>query len=160
MKKIIILLSVAIAALAVSCNKVTPQDSTPDAPKGEKITITVSLSDALSKVSLTQDPEDPDGAIKVAWEATDKIFVIDASNPNNFEAFSIVAGSIDTEKPYTATFEGTAPDASSFNILYGATSVSAANSFNSEQTQTGNASTDHLQYKALISGVSSIENID
>lgn len=160
MKKIIILLSVAIAALAVSCNKVTPQDSTPDAPKGEKITITVSLSDALSKVSLTQDPEDPDGAIKVAWEATDKIFVIDANNPNNFEAFSIVAGSIDTEKPYTATFEGTAPDASSFNILYGATSVSAANSFNSEQTQTGNASTDHLQYKALISGVSSIENIE
>ena len=160
MKKIIILLSVAIAALAVSCNKVTPQDSTPDAPKGEKITITVSLSDALSKVSLTQDPEDPDGAIKVAWQATDKIFVIDASNPNNFEAFSIVAGSIDTEKPYTATFEGTAPDASSFNILYGATSVSAANSFNSEQTQTGNASTDHLQYKALISGVSSIENIE
>ena len=60
MKKIIILLSVAIAALAVSCNKVTPQDSTPDAPKGEKITITVSLSDALSKVSLTQDPADPD----------------------------------------------------------------------------------------------------
>lgn len=160
MKKIIILLSVALAALAVSCNKVTPQDSTPDAPKGEKITITVSLSDALSKVSLTQDSEDPDGAIKVAWEATDKIFVIDASNPNNFEAFSIVAGSIDTEKPYTATFEGTAPDASSFNILYGATSVSAANSFNSEQSQTGNASTDHLQYKALISGVSSIENIE
>ncbi len=160
MKKIIILLSVAIAALAVSCNKVTPQDSTPDAPKGEKITISVSLSDALSKVSLTQDPADPDGAIKVAWEATDKIFVIDASNPNNFEAFSIVAGSIDTEKPYTATFEGTAPDASSFNILYGATSVSAANSFNSEQTQTGNASTDHLQYKALVSGVSSIENIE
>lgn len=158
MKKIIILLSVAIAALAVSCNKVTPQDSTPDAPKGEKITITVSLSDALSKVSLTQDPEDPDGAIKVAWEEDDVITVIDAEDDTNSEVFEVDQI---LDDPCTATFTGTAPQgATSFNILYGATSVSAANNFNSEQAQTGNASTDHLQYKALVSGVSSIENIE
>lgn len=158
MKKIIILLSVAIAALAVSCNKVTPQDSTPDAPKGEKITITVSLSDALSKVSLTQDPADPDGAIKVAWEEDDVITVIDAEDDTNSEVFEVDQI---LEDPCTATFTGTAPEgATSFNILYGAPNVTAANNFNSEQSQTGNASTDHLQYKALVSGVSSIENIE
>ncbi len=158
MKKIIILLSVAIAALAVSCNKVTPQDSTPDAPKGEKITISVSLSDALSKVSLTQDPADPDGAIKVAWEEDDVITVIDAEDDTNSEVFEVDQI---LEDPCTATFTGTAPQgATSFNILYGAPNVTAANNFNSEQSQTGNASTDHLQYKALVSGVSSIENIE
>ena len=157
MKKIIILLSVAIAALAVSCNKVTPQDSTPDAPKGEKITITVSLSDALSKVSLTQDPEDPDGAIKVAWESTDKVYVIDANN--NSSEFTVA--SIDTEKPYIATFTGPAVTASPFNIIYGAESVEAAEAIDfSKQTQSGNASLSNLQYLALMEGVTSCQDIE
>ncbi|MBP5381725.1 MAG: hypothetical protein J6Y45_00055 [Bacteroidales bacterium] len=158
MKKIIILLSVALAALAVSCNKVTPQDSTPDAPKGETITITVSLSDALTKVSLTQDSEDADGSIKLAWEEDDVITVIDAEDDTNSAVFEVDQI---LEDPCTATFTGTAPSgATSFNILYGAPNVTAANNYNSEQSQTGNASTAHLQYMALISGVTSIENIE
>ncbi len=157
MKKIIILLSVALAALAVSCNKVTPQDSTPDAPKGEKITITVSLSDALSKVSLTQDPADPDGAIKVAWESTDKVYVIDANN--NSSEFTVA--SIDTEKPYIATFTGPAVTASPFNIIYGAESVEAAEAIDfSKQTQSGNASLSNLQYLALMEGVTNCQDIE
>ncbi|MBP5522116.1 MAG: hypothetical protein J6X82_06825 [Bacteroidales bacterium] len=152
MKKIIILLSVAVAALAVSCNKVTPQDSTPDAPKGETITITVSLSDALTKVSLTQD-SDPDGAIKVAWENTDKICVIDADNPASSSEFSIA--SIDSDKPYIATFTGTAVPASKYDILYGAESVAAAEAIDlSEQYQSGgNASLGHLKYMAILENV-------
>ena len=146
MKKIFTYFIIALAALAlaVSCDKqIAPQDDTPAIPEGEQITITVAIPNGLTKVSLTQDPDNADGDIKLAWQETDKIVVIDASNPSNYSEFTI--NSIDSEKPYIATFTGTAVTASSYNILYGASSVAAANSENyEEQHQNGDASTAGL----------------
>ena len=162
MKKIFTYFIIALAALAlaVSCDKqIAPQDDTPAIPEGEQITITVAIPNGLTKVSLTQDPDNADGDIKLAWQETDKIVVIDASNPSNYSEFTI--NSIDSEKPYIATFTGTAVTASSYNILYGASSVAAANSENyEEQHQNGDASTAGLKFMALLSGVDSSENIE
>ena len=122
----------------------------PEAPAGD-MTITVSMPDVLTRVSLTQDSEDPDGAVKMAWEATDKIYV-------NGEEFTIVTPL--GEDPHKASFTGpsvTAP----YNIIYGAASLEAANALvGPEQTQSGNASTAHLPYIAMLSGVDSVEDIE
>ena len=159
MKKILNYTLVLCAGLALmtACSKETDiasdespagqgegQESTspttdPEAPAGE-MTIMVSLPDDLTKVSLTQDSEDPDGAVKMAWEATDKIYV-------NGEEFTIVTPLGDD--PHKASFTGptvTAP----YNIIYGAESLEAANALvGPEQTQIGNASTTHLPYIAM-----------
>ena len=163
MKKFLTLFTVAFAAiaLAISCEKIVeePQNLTPDTPvQGEKVTITVAIPNGLTKVSLTQDSNDADGAIKLAWQDTDKILVINAADASKSEEFSIA--SIDSEKPYLATFTGNPVEGSTFNILYGAESVSAAKTYNPVFTQSGNASTAHLQFLALLEGVSSYESIE
>ena len=159
MKKFFCILTVAFAALAVSCNKLEPKEEIPVDPSGEQITITVSLAEALTKISLTQDPDDADGAIKVSWVEGDKIYVIDASNANNSQEFTVAT--IDRDQPWIATFTGQAVSADSFNILYGAESVSAAEAIDfSFQTQSGNAPTAGLQYLALMEGVNSCDNIE
>ncbi|MBR5041733.1 MAG: hypothetical protein IKX67_00695 [Bacteroidales bacterium] len=164
MKKIFTLLTFALAALAlvVSCDKkLDPQvvdPDTPEAPASEQITITVTIPSGLTKVTLTPD-DDPDGDIKLAWAETDKIWVIDAADATNKAEFGI--DQIDPDKPYIATFTGTAVSASSFNIVYGAESVAAVEVFDcSSQTQNGDASTSHLQFMALLSGVDSCQDIE
>ena len=164
MKKIITFLTFALAAFAlvVSCDKkLDPQvvdPDTPEAPASEQITITVTIPSGLTKVTLTPD-DDPDGDIKLAWAETDKIWVIDAADATNKAEFGI--DQIDPDKPYIATFTGTAVSASSFNIVYGAESVAAVEAFDcSSQTQNGDASTSHLQFMALLSGVDSCQDIE
>ena len=84
MKKLFAYFIIALA-LAVSCDKqIEHQDGTPAAPEGEQITITVAIPNGLTKVSLTQDPDNADGDIKLAWQESDKIVVIDASDPTKY----------------------------------------------------------------------------
>ena len=122
-------------------------------------TISVAIPDNLTRVSLTQD-EDADGAVKLAWEATDKIYVADHDQPNTWITYEIVTPL--GENPHVATFHlaDNAITAESFDILYGAPTLAMAQAVDfSEQTQEGNANTDHLQYMALISGVTTVENV-
>lgn len=165
MKKFITVFTVALAAfaLAVSCQKIVeePQGVTPISHEGEQITITVAIPNGLTRMSLTQDAEDPDGDIKLAWENSDVIYVIDAADPDNKQAFQIA--SIDTGKPYIATFTGTAVTADSFNILYGAESISAAEAVDySVQSQSADASTAGIKnkYMAVLEGVDSCQDIE
>ena len=124
-------------------------------------TISVAIPDNLTRVSLTQDEEDADGAVKLAWDEDDKIYVADHAANNK----TWITYEIDTplgENPHVATFHRVDDEitASSFDILYGAPTLAMAESIDySVQTQEGNANTDHLQYMALISGVNTVENV-
>ena len=114
------------------------------------ITITVSLPEDLTRISLTQDEESADGVVKVAWEATDKLYI-------NGEEFSIVTPL--NENRRIATFTGPSVEAP-YTILYGAATEEAANALIlSEQTQNGNSSTAHLPYVAMLSGVNTLEDV-
>lgn len=114
------------------------------------ITITVSLPEDLTRISLTQDEESADGVVKVAWEATDKLYI-------NGEEFSIVTPL--NENRRIATFTGPSVEAP-YTILYGAATEEAANALIlSEQTQNGNSSTAHLPYVAMLSDVNTLEDV-
>ncbi|MBQ9597834.1 MAG: hypothetical protein IJR34_06250 [Bacteroidales bacterium] len=124
---------------------------------GDKILIQAGIADELAKVSLTQDPENVEGGVKLAWENGDAIRVIDAEDDTNNEVFDLVSFS-----GKTGTFSGSPVTANSYNILYPGTyetidDAMDANVFS--QTQNGNGSTAHLQYIAVLRGVDSYENI-
>lgn len=118
--------------------------------------IKVILPDAFAKVSLTQDTGNANGHVRLAWESTDQIQVIDAANASNCATFTIQEG----YTAHEATFSGDAVSAGSYNILYGANNVAAADAMEyAFQTQSGNASTAHLHYVALLEGVDSYEEV-
>lgn len=149
-------LLVAAAALTLSCSKdmgsPVPQD------QENQVIMTVTIPNDLTKVSFTKD-SDVDGAVKVAWEGTDKIRVIDHNDANNHQQFSIQAGYTD----HSASFAGTEVTAASYDILYPGTMESVAEAEAVQygvQTQTGDASTAHLAYMALLSGVDTYEDVD
>lgn len=139
MKKTIYML--ALAALALSCAKEIDQNS---AVGGKKVTISVGLSDAEgTKVSLTEASDKK--SMSLAWEASDAISI-------NGETFTIKEGF----STHEAEFEGNAPSGDSYTIIYPG-KYSSAEAFNARsyvsQTQTGNSSTAHLEYNAMLSGV-------
>ena len=124
---------------------------------GDKILIQAGIADELAKVSLTQDPENVEGGVKLAWENGDAIRVIDAENAGNNEVFDLVSFS-----GKTGTFSGSPVTANSYNILYPGTYETVDDAMNANvfsQTQNGNGSTAHLQYIAVLRGVDSYENI-
>ena len=163
---------VLLAGFAIaSCAKDDRPSNTID--KGEEAaagvpaptTITATIPNDLTKVALTQDPDDADGAVKLSWTPSDKIYVASHGGTTWVE---YVVGDLDTNQPHTATFTingdpSNAPtdEGEGFDILYGAASLTAAETIDlSAQEQTGDAHTGHLKYFALLSGVSSIENIE
>ena len=133
----------AAAALAFSCtNAIELQDS--ESQTGERVTIRVFTPETIdTKVSLTEAGDKK--AMNLAWEALDKLSV----NGNEFSVSNIVSD-------HEAEFEGTAPSGSPFTIIYPGTYTSSE-AFNARsyaaQTQTGNSSTAHLEYNAMLDGV-------
>lgn len=147
----------AIAAVA-ACSK-DDQSGTVSDPEnlvpGERVTIRAGIPDALTKVSMNPE-SDPDGGLLLAWEADDKIRVISSSGNEVFDISSF--------EGHEATFSGKAVGGSSFDVLYPGTyaDVAAAEAgvgSYQEQTQAGNASSAHLQYTALLSGVDSYNDV-
>lgn len=149
MKKTTIILATVLATTTLSCIKESPRENEPAA--GKKVTIRVSSSESIqdetSKVTLTEAADRQ--SIHLAWESTDKLSI----NGNEFSVKSIVSD-------HEAEFEGTEPEGSSFTIIYPG-AYASAEAFNARsyasQAQTGNASTAHLEYNAMLSGVSEWE---
>lgn len=144
MKTRITLITLAIAALAVSCMKESNPEVTPAA---NKITVRVTIPED-TKVSMTEASDHK--SMGLAWESTDKISI-------NGEEFTIDSGFTAHE----AEFTGTAPSSSSpYTIIYPGKYTDAA-AFNARsyagQEQTENKSTAHLEYNAMLSGVSEYE---
>jgi hypothetical protein len=136
----------ALAAIALSCTK--EMETSNPAVSGEKVTIKVALAeDDATKVAFTEAADKK--SMSLAWESTDKISI-------NGSEFTIKSGFTAHE----AEFEGTAPSSSPYTIIYPGKYADAA-AFNARsyagQEQTGNSSTAHLEYNAMLSGVSEYE---
>lgn len=112
-----------------------------EAPALVQIRVTIP---AESKVALTESADRQ--SMHMAWEATDAISV-------NGETFNVTSVLSDHE----AVFEGPAPSGSSYTLIYPGKYASAqayADRSYTVQTQNGNSSAAHLEYNAMLSGVS------
>lgn len=155
MKKIIIssLIVMAAAALFVACSKEVSTVSPVD-----KVTMTAYIPNDFTKVSFTPDAN-LDGPVKLAWEGTDKIRVIDHNDASNNSQFEIQAGYTDHE----ASFSGDPVSATSYDILYPGTMESIAEAEDVQfgiQTQTNNAATSQLAYMALLTDVDTYDDVE
>lgn len=135
--------------LAVSCvREEFPQDSPADPGQ---VTIRVSVpADPFSKVSFTEDGN----KLKIAWEEGDCIRVISGEESQVFTISNIISD-------HEAEFTGTAVSGTSFDILFPGTysSVEDAEADRTSPVQTGNGSTAHLGYRALLGGVDNYTDI-
>lgn len=142
--KYIILAAAAITAL--SCVKEKTDNTNPQA--GERVTIKVSTSEEMAgKVSLTEASDKK--AMNLAWENTDKLSI----NGEEFSVTNIISA-------HEAEFEGGDPGNGPYTIIYPGEYANAA-AFNARsyasQAQSGNSSTDHLEYNAMLSGVTAYQ---
>ena len=154
MKTILMLAGVSLAGLFAACNGVEPIVDDVTVP-GEPVTITVSIPEGgLTKVSLTQDPDDPDGAIKTAWESTDIITVKNASVESKSVDFTLKSGEGTKTAVFTAADASALNGASRYNIYL--RSNAPADYYN--QTQDSDCSTAHLGYVATLLGVKKYGN--
>lgn len=146
----------AVLAISVSCNKVstdTPSGSNaPDTPSSEKITITATLSDALTKVSF--DPvfsgTNPT-SMAHKWQTGDKLRITNESSVSVL--FDLVSG----ENTDTGTFQGPVIDGTTFSVE--AVPVNSG-STGANQTQDSDGATDHLLFVASATGVTDLSNIE
>lgn len=136
------ILLAATALIAFSCTQELKEEVQPQSK--ERVTIRVSTSESMgTKVTMTEASDKK--AMNLAWESTDKISV----NGNVFEVTDITSD-------HEAEFEGDAPGAAPYTIIYPG-EYADAEAFNARsytvQAQSGNSSTAHLEYNAMLSGV-------
>jgi hypothetical protein len=88
--------------------------------------------------------------LHLAWQANDNIRVINADNPAASEVYDIQDGFTD----HVATFSGKAVAGDQFNIICPGSYASVAEAgIGKTLSQTGNGSTDHLFFTALLANV-------
>ncbi|MBP5483985.1 MAG: hypothetical protein J6X99_07000 [Bacteroidales bacterium] len=149
MKKYFIVALASVAALALaSCVKESSsnmnEEKTP-IDSQELITINARIPEGgFTKVDLAEAAYA--GAINLTWHEGDKIIVTDADDETNTQEFTLTGGAGTTE----GTFTGKVVTADTYIIVYD--SIGDEFEF-SEQTQAADASTDHLKYKAVLTGV-------
>ena len=137
------ILLAATALLAFSCTQELEQEVQPQTK--ERVTIKVSTSESLdTKVSMTEASDKK--AMNLAWEKGDIISV----NGKEFSVTNIISD-------HEAEFQGDDPGAGSYTIIYPG-KYTDAEAFNARtytgQIQSGNSSTAHLEYNAMLSRVS------
>lgn len=88
--------------------------------------------------------------LHLAWQENDNIRVINAGNPATSEVFQIQPGFTD----HVATFSGNEVAGDQFNIICPGSYETVAEAASGKTlSQTGNASTEHLFFTALLAGV-------
>ena len=156
MKKNLVLRAALMAALPlgliVSCTKEVPQnEENATAVKAGPCVIIADIPE--SKVSLT--PGDGGVGLGLAWEDTDELRVISES-----AAATFVIDAIDGKK---ATFKGTAVEGTSYTVLYPGSDYETEAAINARrydnQTQIGNANTDHLEWNAKVTGLTDYSSV-
>lgn len=137
------ILLAATALFAFSCTTKLEVEVQPQA--GERVTIKVSTSENLgTKVTLSEASDRK--SMNLEWEDADILSI----NGNEFTVSNIISS-------HEAEFDGEAPASSPYTIIYPGSYADAA-AFNARsytgQAQSGNSSTAHLEYNAMLSGVS------
>lgn len=144
-----ILAVLAVTAVAAGCQK-TSGPKTPGSPERKTVTISATIPEdgMATKVSLEQDDTPVDGKIKgpvkMVWEEDDTIEI-------NGKVFTIINSTINGGSA-TFTGEEPVPDNGKYNISY----TNLPDGY-AEQTQAGNATTDHLGYGVTLAGADSYE---
>ncbi|MBP5689744.1 MAG: hypothetical protein J6W74_02395 [Bacteroidales bacterium] len=141
---------IALTLLLGSCVQEQPL-AQEEVTGGKMVTIRVTVPESGdTKVAFT--PES--GKLALSWETTDCIRVISGSDSQVYTISNIISD-------HEAEFTGYAVSGSSFDIICPGTyaSVTEAEEDTTSPTQTGNGSTSHLVYKALLSGVNTYEDI-
>lgn len=151
MKKYFTLL-MACAAVLAACTK---EDDRFGMPSSDPVTISAYIpGDGLTKVSLAQDTANPDGAVKLYWEAGDVITVKNAVDETKSVEFVYKSGAGTTAAQFTAPGGVAAlAGATSYNIYL---TSHLPGGFTS-QTQACDGSTAHLGYAATLSGVNAYD---
>lgn len=148
------LFPILILALATACaSKETDpgQDQQPGTNPDGSVTIRVTIpEETYSKVTLTED----NGSLKAEWEESDKIRVISGRTSEEYSLSRIVS-------PSVAEFTGKPVSGAAFDIVYPGNYASKEEALNDTQspTQTGNGSTAHLRFKAIMESVNSYSDI-
>lgn len=148
MKRTALLVCGFLLLLAAACVK---EETGPAVPSGKMVTIRVAVpEEAYSKMSFTEE----DGKLKTAWEDTDCIRIISGNQSEVFTISNIVSD-------HVAEFTGPAVSGSSFDILYPGTyaSIDEVVADAASPEQTGNGSTAHLRFRALLEGVDAYQEI-
>lgn len=136
--------------MAVSCIKEAAQES-PALRDGKQVTIKVSMpEDAFTKVDFTADAD----KLALSWHGDESIRVISGSESAVFTLSRLISA-------HEAEFTGPDLAGTSFDILIPGTyaSVDEAVADADMPAQNGNATTGHLRYKALLSGVDSYQQV-
>ena len=141
------ILLAAMALFGFSCTSELEVEVQPQA--GERVTIKVSTAESLgTKVTLSEAADRK--AMNLEWEDGDIISV----NGKEFEAVNIISS-------HEAEFDGENPGEGPYTIIYPG-SYANADAFNARsyasQAQSGNSSTAHLEYNAMLSGVSDYQD--
>lgn len=155
MKKIYSILAFFAAMTVIAaCNKdIEPEPN--HAGLSGFVTISASIPDGgLTRVSLEQD-SDPDGIIKLAWEKTDKIVVKNAADESKSVTFTLKEGEGTKTAKFTAGDDSALDGATAYKIEL---SSNLPGDYNI-QTQAADASTAHLGYSAVLSGVNKYDSV-
>ena len=139
---------IALLTLSYSCKKENPAQGGTDVP-GTDISIKASLVSPLpgTRASLSD-------MMALKWKKRDAIYVIGESS----ETFTIT----DTKYSETGNFAGKAVAGSSFTLIHPAiykTVTALENKSYENQVQYGNGSTAHIEYFAMLSGVSAYKDV-
>jgi hypothetical protein len=160
MKKLFNYAIVLLAGLtvALSCSKIEKEIDNPVVePETEVVSIPVTvmatLPDVDTKVAFeaTFDAASKPTAMKRTWEASDKLRVIDSTNPSMYEDLDLESG----DGTPTAVFHGNLKfTASSYNVEV--VEAQAHTTSYGVQTQAANGDTNHLQFVASATGVTDL----
>lgn len=156
MKKNRVLSFIILCGIAVfaSCSKDGRMDTTDNTGvdvTGKPITISATLSDALTKVTYTPGI-DGEGKpyLALTWVSTDQLRVANHDNPSEYTNFDLVSG----EGEKKAVFSGTPVAATSYDVSV------VHNNPDESQEQASDGSTTHLQYVATASGITDLTTIN
>ena len=118
---------------------------------GDTVTIRVTIpEDSYTKVAFTPEEDH----LGVSWQEGDKIRVISGENSQVYTLSKLISA-------HEAEFSGPAMTGTSFDILCPGTyaGIEEAEADTATPTQSGNGSTEHLRYRALLSGVDQYTDI-
>lgn len=118
--------------------------------------ISASIPEEITKVGLKD--EGVGNGMSLAWEEGDKLRVIATEGGSGNEQFSIQDGFTN----HSASFSGTPVTGTAFTVFYPGTyaDVAAINARSyTDQTQIGNANTDHLEWNAIETGLSNYGSV-
>lgn len=143
------ILLVAALPLACLCTKDPEGPGKKEEGPTAKDAVTINVTIPETKVSASPGAEATDPALVFSWEQTDKVLV-KGTDDETFVIKEITDG-------HHASFTGLEVDGDQFSVYYPSDDILTRSYEN--QVQAGNASTSHLAFNAMASGLSDYKSV-